>query len=250
MTTRVHIVLGSPWKDAVIRHLEPRSPYRPWHTTGEVRENDRLIVVFDTEPRLVLTEVGRVGDNGSVDRAVARLRREWVLTDAVPASQLGVALPEAPALVVGSQADALVSAVEQERCRARGEDRFGLSTAPAARALLESRGRCTGCGKALPLTQPGARDAISAWTVEASSRDWPAALCVSCVTNMTAGHFGSFLDFKYFLHPPCPKCGQRRSRRMSFGMPVQPYDPPPWIAHQGCCVVDLNWVCARCGHQW
>lgn len=29
MTARVQIVLGSPWNDAVIRYLEPRSPYRP-----------------------------------------------------------------------------------------------------------------------------------------------------------------------------------------------------------------------------
>jgi hypothetical protein len=153
VSARVQVVLGSPWKDAVIRHLEPRSPYRPWWYVDDVREGDRVVVVFDTEPRLVLTEVGRM----DVDGAIAGLHHEWVFTDAVPASQIEADLPAAPAVVDGDAADALIAAVTRQRFAARPEDRFGMTTAAAARALLESRGRCTGCGTAFPLDRPGAR---------------------------------------------------------------------------------------------
>ncbi|GAA1698922.1 hypothetical protein MMUR_26620 [Mycolicibacterium murale] len=246
MSARVQVVLGSPWKDAVIRHLEPRSPYRPWLYVDDVRKGDSVVVVFDTEPRLVLTEVGRV----DVDGAIAGLHREWVFTDAVPASQIEADLPATQALVEGDAADALIAAVTRQRFAARPEDRFGMTTAAAARALLESRGRCTGCGTAFPLDRPGAREAISARTVGAASRDWPAALCVSCVTNMRTGEFGSFVDFKFFRHPACPHCGRRRSRRIVFGMPAFPFEPPPWVDHRGCCVTSERWSCARCGHDW
>jgi hypothetical protein len=246
----VQIVLGSPWYDAVIRHLEPRSPYRPWQHNDDVRENDSVMVVFDTEPALVLTELGRVEADLSIDNAITGLSHDWTFNNAVPATQLAVELPAAPTVVDGSLADALISAATQQQFGAQPEDRFGTSSSAAARALLESRGRCTACGKALPLTNRRARDSIAAWTVEESSTDWPAALCVSCVTNMGAGHFESFVDFKYFLHPTCPKCGQRRSRQISFGMPVFPFNPPPWIDHRGCCMPLEKWACARCGHAW
>lgn len=248
MTSRVQIVLGSQWKDAVIRYLEPRSPYRPWQHADDVRENDGVVIVFDTEPALVLTEVGRVGVDLSIDTAIAGLSRE--LTNAVSAGQLGVDLPAAPTVVDGAYAEALESAVVGQRFNAEGAGRFGSSSSAAARALLESRGRCAGCGRALALTSHDARARITARTVEASSRDWPAALCVSCVTNMGAGHFESFVDFKYFRHPPCPKCGQRRSRQIAFGLPAGPFDPPPWVDHRGCCVPAEKWACARCGHEW
>jgi hypothetical protein len=105
VSARVQIVLGSPWNDAVIRYLEPRSPYRSWQHADDVRENDSIVVVFDTEPALVLTEVGRVGADLSIDNAIAGLNRE--LTNAVPAAQLGVELPAAPAVVDGAYAEAL-----------------------------------------------------------------------------------------------------------------------------------------------
>lgn len=196
----------------------------------------------------MVTKVGRVGADLSVDNAIAGLSRE--LTNAVAAAQLGVEVPAAPTVIDGSSADALVSAVALQRFSAEHNDRLGTSSSAAARALLESRGRCTGCERALPLTSRDARERITARTVEESSRDWPPALCVSCVTNMGAGHFESFVDFKYFRHPPCPKCGQRRSRQIAFGLPAGLFDPPPWVDHRGCCVPLEKWVCARCGHEW
>jgi hypothetical protein len=245
---RVHVVVGSPWKDAVIRHLEPRSPYRPWSQVAEARENDRFVVVFDTAPMLVLTEVGQIGSDLDVGSAIGRLRRKWMFTDAVPVTQVGIELHQGT--LDGTAATDVVSAVKAQRFRAERDDRFGTTPLAAARVLLESGGSCTGCGAALPLTGPDARESVTVWTVEESSNDWPAALCPACRDAMQAGAFQSFLDFKYFRHPQCPQCGRRRSKRMAFGMPVTPFDQPPWVDHRGCCVSDTRWVCSHCRHEW
>lgn len=46
VTQRLHIVEGTEWKDAEIKLLEPRSPYRPWrHGSGEFHEGDPVAVV-------------------------------------------------------------------------------------------------------------------------------------------------------------------------------------------------------------
>jgi len=44
---RVHVIEGRPWKDAIISVLEPRSPYRPWHTAGGIEPGDAVITGID-----------------------------------------------------------------------------------------------------------------------------------------------------------------------------------------------------------
>ncbi|WP_197379960.1 hypothetical protein [Mycolicibacterium mengxianglii] len=250
MTSRLHVVVGSPWMDAVIRHLQPRAPYRPWLYDADVRENDDVVVVFDTEPALMLTQLACVGSDLDVDTAIVRLHREWVFNNAVPVTQLGVGVAVSPTVLEGADAVTLKAAVEAQRFAADDEDRFGTSSLAAARALLESAGHCTGCRAVLPLASVDARESFGVWTVEAEADDWPAVLCGACRTAVRAGSFNSFLDFKYFLHPACPRCGRRRSKLVAFGMPVTSSQPPPWIDHRGCCVTDVEWVCARCRHEW
>lgn len=242
MTGRVHVVVGSPWREAVLKHLEPRSAYRPWPAVPDVREGDGVVVVFDTEPRLALTELATVGADRSIETAMATLQREWWFTNAVALSRLGVQVHGHYALV--DDPSSLVRAVEEQRFNAPREDRFGQSSRAAARALLQSGGRCTGCGNVLDLVSsvPEVRTA--------EAEDWPAVLCPSCTKAMRDGRFDTFLSYRFSLHPPCPRCDAHRTRCTAFGMPVAMDDIPPWVAHRGCCVTPERWVCSRCRHEW
>jgi hypothetical protein len=72
----LHIVEGTDWKLAVIALLDSRSPYRPWrYGFGEARKGDPVAIVLNTEPRTVMTSLGRIGVDGRRDRAVV----EWPL---------------------------------------------------------------------------------------------------------------------------------------------------------------------------
>lgn len=71
----VGIVHGRPWKDAVIKLLEPRSPYRPWRTDGSLADGQMVVVVLDTDPQSVLTALGVIGADGDIDHALAEIDR-------------------------------------------------------------------------------------------------------------------------------------------------------------------------------
>jgi hypothetical protein len=74
---RMHIVVGSPWLDAVIKHLQPQAPYQPWSAVSDARPDDGVLVVLDTEPLLILRQVARVDLDGDVDLAIAELDSYW-----------------------------------------------------------------------------------------------------------------------------------------------------------------------------
>lgn len=242
MTGRVHVVVGSPWREAVLKHLEPRSAYRPWPEVPDVREGDGVLVVFDTEPRLVLAQLATVGPDRSIEAAMATLHRVWWFTNAVALPRLGVQMHGHYALV--GDPSSLVRAVEEQRFNAPREDRFGHSSGAAARALLQSGGRCTGCGNVLDLVSsvPEVRTA--------EAEDWPAVLCSPCTKAMRDGGFDTFLSYRFSLQPPCPRCDARRTRRSQFGMPAVMFETVPWRLHQGCCVTPDEWTCSVCEYQW
>ena len=243
MTGRVHVVVGSPWRDAVVKHLEPRSTYRPWPHVPDVREGDGVLVVFDTAPRLALTQLARVGADRDVEAAIAALHREWLFTNAVHLSRFGVEITGRYAVIDDSSR--LAHAVEEHRFNAPREDKFGHSSMAAARVLLESDGRCTGCAAVLDLVS-----SIPAVRTVDSPEDWPAVLCAACRTAMHDSGFTTFLDYRFSLHPACPRCEACRTQGISFGMPVAMDETAPWVNQRGCCVTDEEWVCSRCHHEW
>ena len=140
-------------------------------------------------------------------------------------------------------------------CRYRRDSsmRFGHSSVAAARILLHSQGRCTGCGYGIDLTGDDARDAVHIRTVDSPARDgpggadpsgewprqlhrraipaqivgycqtfppdWPGVLCERCVTRMHEGGYNTLLDFRFSQHPKCPRCGAERTQSALFGMP-------------------------------
>jgi hypothetical protein len=270
---RVHVVVGSPWKDAVISLLDSRSPYTPWPDVPDSRRRDGVVVVFDSEPRLALLQVGRVRADGKAAAAIAGMR---TFRSAVPASLVGLdGLDARHTLVDGPAATQLLSALEDHTFDVDPMDRFGHSSMASARVLLDCDGMCDGCGAALRLRRDDARDAVEVWTVESLRYrpepvetqpdsdwwfeetypshvpvDWPAALCPKCQRAMDKGGFRTFLDYKFSRHPACPSCGGQQTQRALFGM--LPFDAgvAPWRDPRGCCVTEDNWTCTLCAHQW
>ncbi|MDA4110254.1 hypothetical protein [Mycolicibacterium holsaticum] len=255
VSDRLHVVVGSPWKDAVISLLDPRSKYRPWPAVPDARRGDGVVVTLDCEPRLVLIEVGLVDDVGGVEVAIAGLRRSMVDLS----SRVGAGLDDVRgsyALFEGDAAAELLSALDDHRFGAQAMDRFGGSSMAAARVLLKSDGVCSGCGYALNLRGEDARETVSIWTVEAPKEperepvDWPAVLCPQCQTTMHDGGFATFLDYRFARHPACPRCVGRRTKRALFGMLSSFDDIEPWYDPRGCCVTHDIWTCTLCGHRW
>ncbi len=280
---RVHVVVGAPWKDAVISYLEPRSPYRPWPIVADVRRGDGVVVVFDCEPRLVLTDVGRVDTGGDVGQAIVDMSLLRPENQAVPVSRIGGGLDGLAgrcATFEGAQAETLVRALEDHRFEDDPADRFGHSSMAAALVLLDSDGRCSGCDGRLNLRSEDAGDAAAVWTVDSPdhprdsgstveeedsgdsirsverrralrmSVDWPAVLCGRCQDVIREGGFETFLDYRFSRHPKCPRCGARRTQRAVFGMLLSDTVLAPWYAARGCCVTESIWSCSQCGHDW
>jgi hypothetical protein len=75
---KVHVIEGRPWKDALIRVLEPRSPYRPWHAADGIEPGNAVVAVLDTDPPSVLAGVGIVGDGGNVAAAMDGIDRFYL----------------------------------------------------------------------------------------------------------------------------------------------------------------------------
>ncbi|RDH76924.1 hypothetical protein DVS77_19010 [Mycolicibacterium moriokaense] len=261
---RLFIVEATNWKEAVITLLERNSSYTPWrYGGGEAEEGDAVAFVLSTEPTSVLTALGRIGADGDPTQArvepspaplgLADLdtlvmmttfrydsdpRHEWVL-DGEMAIRMRLAL---------------------EECGYRDDQymRFGHSPLAAARILLRSCGRCSGCDRAMDLDLDSARDEIHIHTVDAYQRDrpsaetdadWPGALCERCTARMRKDGYTSLVDYRLAQHPACPKCGAQRTLDTLFGM-LMTRDVPPWRDVRGCCVTFDDWTCGECGHTW
>lgn len=248
----VGIVYGSPWKDAAIKLLEPRSPYRPWRTHESPAPGQTVVVVLDTEPQSVLTGVGVIGADGDVDRALAKINtfmRSGLLelTTLNMVTELLLGQGE-----YGSASAAEVTLVLDRYIRTSAAMTAGHSTLAAGRVLLASRGRCTGCGVQTDLMGENARDRIHVHTVDArpsDQPDWPAVLCDDCHHRMSVGGFTTFLDFRFSLNPRCPECSAQRTAAASYGRPTGDSEEP-WREPMGCCVREDSWRCTGCGHRW
>ena len=260
---RVHVIEGRPWKDALIRVVEPRSPYRPWHAADGIEPGDAVIAVLDTDPLSVLAGVGIVGPDGDVDDAIAAIDRFHLngLLELGTLNMLAdfVVRPEAGPVYHHRSPDDVVAAIG-DYIPSTIDALFGHTSLAAGRVLLESGGMCTGCERQLDLTREDARDRVHIHTADARAArseepglddetDWPAALCDSCHDRMRHDGFTSFLDFRFALHPRCPSCSARRSLSTMYGKPMGPVEEP-WIAAMGCCVQPWEWLCGSCGHEW
>lgn len=173
--TKVHVVRGAPWKDVIIKLLEPDSPYRPWSGALDIEPGDAVIAILDTDPASVIAEIRVVGSDGSADHAVAgcmdRHSDEWngppVLLELGTLTALtGLSFSWDGAAVTISDADGLAEMMRA--CATAYDDELylnGHTTLAAARILLRSGGRCTGCACELDLASVNARYHVHIHTV-------------------------------------------------------------------------------------
>lgn len=295
---KVHVVRGAPWKDVIIKLLEPDSPYRPWSGALDVEPGDAVIAILDTDPASVIAEIGEVGSDGRADHAFAgcmdRDSDEWngppVLLELGTLTALaGLTFARDGAAVTISDADGLVEMM-RACAMAYDDDLYlnGHTTLAAARRLLRSGGRCSGCDCELDLASIHARYHVHIHTVELdptaplipvayeapfevcgaevpygpeairlatdhwrpirTALDQPAVLCDACHDRMREGGFTGFLDYRFSLHPECPSCSAQWTMRTIAGFIALP-PTESWIWHTGCCP-EQKWKCGACGHNF
>jgi hypothetical protein len=286
-TEFLHIVEGSDWKDAVIALLESRSPYRPWRYGFGAQVGDPVAIVLNTDPPSIMTTIGRVGIDGRIDRAVVEWsdRAPGLIDLATLTAVVDLSHDQDPRQVWQLPGDAAVQmelALDECRYRTDPSMRSGHSSVAAARILLHSQGRCTGCDNAIDLAGEDARDAVYIRTVDAPAREAPEVLIqaasgrasyvdgpyppkVGCchsfpltgpgrcvgggVVRMRDDGHTSLLDYRFSQHPKCPRCGAQRTQSALFGMPAT-NDIPPWRDMRGCCRTPDFWTCTACAHKW
>lgn len=284
ITERLHIVEGIDWKEAVIALLEPNSPYRPWrHGFGEAHAGDPVAVVLNTDPVSVMTEVARIGDDGNPGCAVVDM--PFWGSELLDLTGLAMLLDLRRVLTAwrldGDAAVKMSLALSECRYPSEPRNRFGHTSLAAARTLLQSGGACDGCDDDIDFGVADAKKQVHVHTVDPYCRpaptptivprtggskypppipctppfrfgaaDWPAVLCRHCHRRMNAGGFRRFLDFKFEQHPCCPRCGNRRSLSIFYGMASDPSNLSPWLHIGGCCVSEEAWHCSFCRHEW
>lgn len=297
--TKVHVVRAAPWKDAIIKLLEPDSPYRAWSGAADVEPGDGVIAILDTDPVSVIAAIGDVGSDGRPDHAVAgcmdRESAEWdgppVLLELGTLTALtGLGFSFRGADVTLESSGRLIE-VMGELARCYNDELYlnGHTTLAAARVLLGSGGRCTGCAGELDLASVNARYHVHIHTVDVDpmapqtpvayevplevgdaelpygpesirlatdhwrpiriALDRPAVLCDACHDRMRAGGFTGFLDFRFSLHPGCPSCAAHWTLRTSPGGFGGERAEGPWARLTG-CTPDQIWLCGACGHKW
>ena len=69
--TKVHVVRAAPWKDAIIKLLEPSSPYRPWGEELQAKPGDAILAILDTDPLAVIAEILPFTADGGPDCVLA-----------------------------------------------------------------------------------------------------------------------------------------------------------------------------------
>ncbi len=262
---RLFIVESTNWKEGAITLIEPESTYTPWRCgEAQAEEGDAVAFVLGTEPTSVVTQLGRVGADG--DQTRARIASD-------SSGPIGLIDLETLVMMTGFRYDgdprhdwvlngemAVRMQLALEDCRCRGDQysRYGHNPVAAARILLQSRGRCEGCGDDLCLDSDYGCEQLRIHTVDAYRRDrttdddrpdWPGVLCDRCVTRMGKDGFTNLVDYRLAQHPTCPSCGARRTQAALYGMRMH-NDYAPWYDLRGCCVTPDDWTCGDCGHTW
>jgi hypothetical protein len=258
---KVDIIEGTPWKDAVISVLEPRSPYRPWYAAGSTEPGDAVIAVLDTDPQSVLAAVGVIGASGDPHDSIAAIDRSKIngLLELGTLNMLAdfMVFPRRETTVFHRESlDRVITTIGRYN-PSSVDALFGHTSLAAGRVLLDSAGKCTGCRRPIDLTGEDAREHVHIHTAarskvtELDDPDWPAVLCDSCRDAMHDNGFTSFLDLKFSLHPRCPACSAQRSKSAIYGFLVG-WRHVPWASRMGCSIEEprLEWVCGTCCHGW
>ncbi|MGI9125890.1 MAG: hypothetical protein ACR2JM_14220, partial [Mycobacterium sp.] len=264
--SRVHVIEGKPWKQALICALNPDAPYEPWHGIDEADRGQFTVVVLDTDPPTLLcaftakaVEDPRHTIAGEVSRGygLAKLTRLLHPVSEVETG-IGAGLNHGRTLEyleVGKLLAELTRYTRIPQCAPL--DRTGDSALAIGSILMKAQGRCTVCYAAVVISTEEELDRLVHTASEAETSDgvdWPALLCDGCESAMRDGGFSNVVDFVYSGRPACPVCTARRAQAISYGKMgyEASLNSPPWQAGGG-CVVDPSspqWACRECGYCW
>lgn len=153
--------------DAIIKLLESGSPYRPWRVPGDAKPGEGVIAVLDNDPISVVAEVGVIGAGGAAERAIEDLTSRTLLDLGTLASLTPIWIQRDGVNMTLGNAARLSELLGEEGWE-QGDLAYlnGHTTLAAARILLRSGGRCTGCERSLDLTRPDARYHLHIDTVD------------------------------------------------------------------------------------
>ena len=171
--TKVHVVRAAPWKDAIIKLLEPNSPYRPWGDELGAKPGDAVLAILDTDPLAVIAELLPVDSDGGPDCVLAGFvdtehkRRPALLELGTLTALTGLSFRRDRDGATVYDSTRLVE-VLGERIEADWDLSYlhGHSTLAAARILLNSGGWCTGCRREIWLAGANARYHVHIHTVD------------------------------------------------------------------------------------
>lgn len=245
---RLHLVLGSPWKEA-LGSLSPGgsdSTKDVWLYDVPIDAGDLLLSALDTQPRMFVcletTSAAVTSPSSYLPIDIFHLFPQLVDARALR-SRLGRhRLPTSPGPIDNELADALLQAVADElasptalsfpegrRVRTTNRER---SEALQASALLQSGGTCAGCDRdfrsmldgrgmtALDVhhVQPFAED--EADDERESTLADVIVVCGACHRLLHATGNPSLQDVRYAWRPACPACGTHAAQPLLWASPA------------------------------
>lgn len=186
---RLRIVVGKPWKEAVICAVRPETPLWPWHRAGQVEVGDVVVVVIDTEPRAILcwfTQDSLLSLRDSIWMSAYGGRLCTVIE--VEEFAVGCLLTDPDDRLLDSPATDILICALAKAAYEHGADEeamlIGHSSLAEAQILLDSELRCSDCDEHVDLLVDAAEDQYVINTVSKADflagLDWPDLLCRKC----------------------------------------------------------------------
>lgn len=268
---RLHLVLGSPWKEALGTFYAADAGAGLWQCE-DYDKGDLLLTVLDCTPRvlLCLERTAASGPDPDIEVDEVYAFPQLLFVPSIT-SRLGRRLPLAPGPVPDRLADRLLEAIAEEIAsptplrlregrRCASTSRLRASGLQAV-ALARSEGRCEACdrdfgslfaGAGLAALEVHHLDSLGNEQVEVveTSVDRLTAVCGGCHNVLHSVASPTLQELRYAWRPPCPQCHARQTKPILFGMPVAA--PPDDVILGGCDVSDPRpeWQCGSCGHEW
>ncbi|WP_148302245.1 hypothetical protein [Tomitella biformata] len=244
---KLHVVVGAPWKDALLGYLSADAPGDNWDLPDGLRKGDLLLSILETTPRTVLC-LERVARGG---RSL-ELEEVWDWPGlpelATLESASGLRIRKSAGQVADAAADRVLAALDT--LRGDRDSKEDGSTATAARVISGSGLRCGGCEDEFALSGGDARNQVRVFALESNGETVRRGLCASCQRAARKPEVTTMAQLKHAVFPACPLCGAQATSSIAWGMPAEP--PPPWVVVGGCCIAgnDPDWSCGACGHCW
>lgn len=253
---KLYVVIGSPWKDALLGYLSADAPDDNWDVPDGLRKGDLLLSLLETKPRTVLC-LERVTRGGARLQVGVVLDWPWLPELAKVEAVSGLKVRKSAGWIPDEVADLLLEVLDSDQMWHSGSG--DGSTAHDARVISNCDLRCEGCGEEFDLSGDDARNQVRVLAVEDQVRVFDeeardvvtrCALCPACQRVARAAGVPTMTQLRRASFPACPRCGAEETSVIMWGMPPGPQ--PEWVEVGGCCINgdDPVWSCSACGHSW